>query len=207
VHNALVGAGLRDDIRIGAAGKIITAFDIVRAMALGADWCNAARGFMFAVGCIQSQTCHTDKCPVGVATQDKSRQRALVVPEKAERVKNFHRATVTALAEVIAAAGLDHPDDIRPHHIQRRVAPNRVQSFAELYPELKVGELLAGSDDPRFKEHWRIADAGSFAAPLAKVETMAPQQPRAAAQPLARAPLPADLAGGSPGQGRPGMET
>jgi len=93
VHNALLGIGARQRVKVGAAGKIITAFDIVRAMALGADWCNAARGFMFAVGCIQSQSCHTDRCPTGVATQDPTRQRALVVPDKIERVANFHRAT------------------------------------------------------------------------------------------------------------------
>jgi len=100
VHNALVGIGARQRLKIGAAGKIITAFDIVRAMALGADWCNAARGFMFAVGCIQSQSCHTDRCPTGVATQDPLRQRALVVPDKLERVYNFHRATLHELAEL-----------------------------------------------------------------------------------------------------------
>ena len=93
VHNALVGINARERIKLGAAGKIISAFDIARVMALGADWCNAARGFMFAIGCIQSQTCHTDRCPTGVATQDRGRQRALVVPDKAERVSNFHRAT------------------------------------------------------------------------------------------------------------------
>src|ERR1700681_4804060 len=114
VHNALVGIGARGRIKIGAAGKIITAFDIARTMALGADWCNAARGFMFAVGCIQSQSCHTDRCPTGVATQDPTRQRALVVPDKIERVANFHRATLHELAEMTAAAGFDHPREFKP---------------------------------------------------------------------------------------------
>ena len=100
VHNALIGIGARHRIKIGVAGKIITAFDIIRALALGADWCNAARGFMFALGCIQSQSCHTDRCPVGVATQDPLRQRALVVPDKAQRVAQFHRTTLAALAEM-----------------------------------------------------------------------------------------------------------
>ena len=103
---------MRERIRIGAAGKIATAFDIARAMALGADWCNAARGFMFALGCIQSLSCHTDRCPTGVATQDPTRSRALVVPDKIERVHNFHRSTLHALAELTAAAGLDHPGRI-----------------------------------------------------------------------------------------------
>jgi magnesium transporter len=86
VHNTLVGLNLRERVKIGCAGKIISAFDIARAMALGADWCNSARGFMFAVGCIQAQTCHTGNCPTGVSTQDPQRQQALVVPTKAERV-------------------------------------------------------------------------------------------------------------------------
>ena len=126
MHNALVGIGARDRIKLGAAGKIITAFDIARAMALGADWCNAARGFMFAVGCIQSQSCHTDRCPTGVATQDPTRQRALVVPDKIERVANFHRATLHELAELTAAAGFDHPNEFKPIHISRRISPSEV---------------------------------------------------------------------------------
>ena len=162
VHNALVGTGLRDRIRIGASGKIITAFDIARAMALGADWCNAARGFMFAVGCIQSQSCHTDRCPVGVATQDPMRQRALVVPDKAERVAQFHHSTLHALAEVVAAAGLDHPAQLRPHHFSQRIAANKVKSFDRLYRFLEPGEILRGTDDPRFREPWRMARADSF---------------------------------------------
>ena len=105
-HNCLVGAGLRDTIRLGVAGRIVTGFDIARVLALGADWCNAARGFMFALGCVQSQSCHTDHCPTGVATQDPLRQRALVVPDKAERVRRFHDNTLVALAELVGAAGL-----------------------------------------------------------------------------------------------------
>ena len=112
-HNALIGIGVRDRIKIGASGKIASAFDIARAMALGADWCNSARGFMFALGCIQSQSCHTDRCPTGVATQDRSRQRALVVPDKLQRVANFHGATIQSLIELTAAAGLRSPERIR----------------------------------------------------------------------------------------------
>ncbi|MCC7047668.1 MAG: FMN-binding glutamate synthase family protein, partial [Alphaproteobacteria bacterium] len=109
VQNTLVGIGLRDKVRVGVSGKIVTGFDIARAMALGADWCNAARGFMFALGCIQAQACHTGRCPTGVSTQDAVRQKALVVPDKAERVRNFHRNTLIALSELVAAAGLRHP--------------------------------------------------------------------------------------------------
>jgi glutamate synthase domain-containing protein 2 len=162
VHNALVGAGLRDRIRIGASGKIVSAFDIVRAMALGADWCNSARGFMFALGCIQSQSCHTDKCPVGVATQDPSRQRALVVPDKAERVANFHKATLRSLAELVAACGLQHPSAIRAYHISKRVEPDGIVRLDEIYPPLSHGELLNGTQDRRYKDAWRMASAHSF---------------------------------------------
>jgi len=106
-RNALVGAGLKDDVRLAVSGKIVTGFQMAAAMALGADWCNAARGYMFALGCVQSLQCHTNRCPTGIATQDVSRQRGLHVPDKAERVASFHRHTVEALAEVVAAAGLN----------------------------------------------------------------------------------------------------
>jgi glutamate synthase domain-containing protein 2 len=164
VHNALIGIGARHRIKLGAAGKIITAFDIVRSMALGADWCNSARGFMFAVGCIQSQSCHTDRCPTGVATQDPTRQRALVVPDKIERVFNFHRATLLELAELTAAAGLDHPSEFKPEHISRRISPSEVITFADLYPSLAEGELVAGSGNPRWHLPWSKAQAHSFRA-------------------------------------------
>ena len=114
VQNTLVGAGIRDKFKIGASGKMVTASAMARSMALGADWCNSARAFMFAVGCIQSQRCHTNKCPVGVTTQDPKLQRALIVSDKAERVHNYHRNTVHALAEMIAAMGLDHTERARP---------------------------------------------------------------------------------------------
>jgi glutamate synthase domain-containing protein 2 len=166
VHNTLVGTNLRHKIRIGASGKIITAFDIVRTLALGADWCNSARGFMFALGCIQSQSCHTSKCPTGVATQDPLRQRALVVPDKAERVANFHRNTLKALAELIAAAGLTHPSQLRPYHLVRRVSANQVRLVSNLIPFLDAGELLNPSQldrlPPVFGIYWPMAQAESF---------------------------------------------
>jgi glutamate synthase domain-containing protein 2 len=149
-------------VRIGASGKIISAFDIARAMALGADWCNAARGFMFALGCIQSQSCHTDRCPTGVATQDRTRQRALVVGDKLPRVANFHASTIESLKELTAAAGLVHPNQFAPHHFSRRVSAREVMTFAELYPSLEPGELLTGTRDPRFRDAWAMASAKDF---------------------------------------------
>jgi glutamate synthase domain-containing protein 2 len=162
-HNALIGIGLRDQIKLGASGKIASAFDMARALALGADWCNAARGFMFSIGCIQSLSCHTDRCPTGVATQDPTRQRALRVADKAPRVHQFHAATLEALNELVAAAGLSHPSELRAEHFSRRVSSSQVKSFAELYPALAPGALLRGTDDARFAEAWALADAHSFA--------------------------------------------
>ena len=169
VHSALVGANLRDRIKLGAAGKITSGFDMARVLALGADWCNAARGFMFAVGCIQAQQCHTGHCPTGVTSQDRSRQRAVVVSDKSVRVANFHRESVKALAELVGAAGLDHPRELRPHHFMRRVAPDRVVTFAEVYRFLEPGELLRGTTDLRFREAWAMARADSFAPAAALV--------------------------------------
>jgi glutamate synthase domain-containing protein 2 len=187
VHNTLVGANLRDRIKLGASGKIISAFDIARTLALGADWCNSARGFMFALGCIQSQSCHTDRCPTGVATQDPMRQRALVVPDKAERVTHFHQNTLKALANLIAAAGLEHPSDLKPHHLVRRVSPNQVKLVSTLLPFLMPGQLLNASQlsrlPPVFGYYWPQAQADSFQAlthPEGSADTVAVLQVQAA---------------------------
>ncbi len=163
VRNALIGASLRDSIRIGVSGKIANAFDMACAMALGADWCNAARGFMFALGCIQSLSCHTDRCPTGVATQDKTRSRALVVEDKTERVRNYHRSMLNALAELTAAAGLEHARDFRPIHFSRRVGVSETKTFAELYPQLQPGELLGGARDGWWRGQWEAARSDRFA--------------------------------------------
>ena len=166
VHNTLVGLNLRDKIRLGASGKVITAFDLARTLALGADWCNAARGFMFALGCIQSQSCHTDRCPTGVATQDPTRWKKLDVPDKAERVKTFHENTLRALKELIAASGLNHPRELGPEHVIRRVSSVEVRSLAALYAFVKPGELLERVPDHAvFKVFWEVARADSFAPP------------------------------------------
>ncbi len=162
VHNALVGIDARHRVRIGASGKIATAFDMVRVLALGADWCNSARGFMFALGCIQSQSCHTDRCPTGVATQDPGRQRALVVPDKARRVANYHAATLESLAELTAAAGLTHPAQFTRGHVQRRISPREVASFADIYPVLEAGALIKAPEGTPYARAWAMADARTF---------------------------------------------
>ncbi len=166
VHNTLKGIGMRDKVRLGAAGKVVSGFDVIRMLALGADWCNSARGFMFALGCIQAQHCHTGQCPTGVTTQDPVRQQALVVPDKAERVYQFHQQTLEALRELIQAAGLDHPDEVGPHHIVRRVNENEVRLLSNLVPQVAKNALL--QDDIAhlssvFRTWWPRAQACSFA--------------------------------------------
>ena len=164
VHNTLVGAGLRPHIRIGASGKVVSAFDMASLFAIGADWVNSARGFMFAIGCIQSQSCHTNRCPTGVATQDAGRQRALVVPDKAERVLNFHRNTLKALAEMMAAAGVTHPRDLGPHHLVRRISSTEIKLYSQLLRFVEPGSLLTGGVDGEFyASAWKLASAASFA--------------------------------------------
>jgi hypothetical protein len=117
---------------------------------------------MFAVGCIQSQRCHTNKCPVGVTTQDAKLQRALIVPDKAERVHNYHRNTVHALAELIAAMGLDHTSELRPYHAVRRVSEFQALAFEEIYDFVKPGAFIEGTGPARFQAFWDQASAESF---------------------------------------------
>lgn len=165
VHNTLRGAGLRDQIKVGAAGKVVSAFDIARALALGADWCNSGRGFMFAIGCIQAQACHTNHCPVGVATQDKVRMRALDVGHKSERVARFHRNTMKALAEMTGAAGLKHPSAFLPRHLMLRQGDQSMVEGEEVYSYLPDGFLL-DDDAPDYqgnKKRWARARPESFA--------------------------------------------
>ena len=172
VHNTLVGLGLRDQIKVGASGKVVSAFDIARCLALGADWCNSARGFMFALGCIQSRSCHTDHCPTGVATQDPLRQRALVVTDKAERVRNFHRNTLANLADLLGSAGLNHPDQVTESHIMLRDGSGQAKPLSTVLPHVSSGALqiaehdavALGSLPEPFKSYWTNSRAETFAA-------------------------------------------
>lgn len=163
VHNALVGAGVRERIRIIAAGKITTGFHMAAKMALGADMCNAARAMMFALGCIQALRCNSNTCPTGVATQDPALVRGLDVGDKARRVANFHEETVRSLFEVLGAAGLSGPRELRPWHILRRVSPNEVRSYAEIYPRIEPGALLRGEGIPAMMaREWSQASPSGF---------------------------------------------
>jgi glutamate synthase domain-containing protein 2 len=168
VHNTLVGLNLRQQIKLGASGKIVSAFDIARALALGADWCNSARGFMFALGCIQAQTCHSGHCPTGVTTQDAVRQQALVVPDKAQRVKNFHHHTLDALKELLEASGVNAPGEISLRHIMRRISSTETRPLSDLYASIVPGSLIDARPldlavgGPIFERHWAIANPASW---------------------------------------------
>jgi len=161
VHNALVGTGLRDRIRIGASGKVATGADIVKRLAQGADYTNAARAMMMAAGCIQAQVCHTNKCPVGVTTQDPRRARALDVPDKTERVHRFQEATVRQAQQIVGSMGLHDPSEVEPWMLIRRVDEARTSSFAELYEWLEPGALLTGPPES-WAADWERADPDSF---------------------------------------------
>jgi len=163
VHNALIGFGVRDDIRLIAAGKIISAFHIMRVLALGADTINQARGMMFAIGCIQSRHCNTDKCPTGIATQDPARYKNLNIDVKGQRVANYHKSMIHHLVDLLAVAGLTHTDQVLPRHINRRVSENHVATYGEIYPTIDEGCLLKESCVPdNWKFDLNMADANSW---------------------------------------------
>ncbi len=162
VQNALVGAGVREKIRVGVSGKMVSPGLIAAGMAIGADYANSARGFLFALGCLQTQRCHSNECPVGITTTDPKMQKALVVSDKAQRVYQYHEGTISVLKEIIAAAGLRHPSELSPEHIMMRTSSTEVKSLAEVYDFLEPGELVAGSDHPIFTQYWEKATADSF---------------------------------------------
>lgn len=159
VHDVLTGTNLRDDIRIICSGKILTAFHIIRSLALGADGCNSARGMMFALGCIQALQCNSNKCPTGITTQNPALTRGLVVEDKIPRVQRFHQKTIESLLEMLAAMGLKNPIDVRPEHIYRRTREQRVKSFAELYSFLEPGQLLDGRGTDHLQRAWDTSRA------------------------------------------------
>src|SRR5699024_7702280 len=161
VHNALVGTGIRDRIKVGASGKVATGHDIVRRLIQGADYTNAARAMMMAVGCIQAQRCYTGTCPVGVTTQDPRRARALDVGDKSARVHRYHEATVDQAVQMMATLGARRPEDLTPDMLRHNVSHEEVRSYAELYEWLAPGQLLA--EPPRdWAADWQAASADRF---------------------------------------------
>lgn len=162
VHSALVGCGLRDTIRVIASGKVVTGFDIVHKIAIGADICNVARPMMFAVGCIQAMRCHTNTCPTGVATQDKRRARALKIDERAEHVQRYHRATLDSFIEITGAMGVTDPSHLTPQHILHRMPDQHARDYSQLHCYLKPGALLAADVPEPFAGDWERASAEHF---------------------------------------------
>ena len=163
VNNALKGIGVRGEIRVIAAGKIVTGFHMIRAIALGADLCNSARGMMFALGCIQARKCNTNKCPVGITTQDPSRNQGLVVKDKVQRVARYHHDTIRSFLDLCAATGLESPAEITPHDVLRRIDATTIKRFDEIYEYLPEGSLIEGRSLPEdWADHWRRASADRF---------------------------------------------
>ncbi|MCB0458919.1 MAG: FMN-binding glutamate synthase family protein [Flavobacteriaceae bacterium] len=148
VYDTLVGFGLKKEIKLIASGKIITGFHMARAIALGADLCNSARAMMLSIGCIQALQCNTNTCPVGVATQNKSLMKGLVVDDKAPRTANYHEETIKSFLEMLAAAGLEHPHEIKREHINKRIGMNTVAKYNEIYPYMEEGCLLVEDKIP-----------------------------------------------------------
>jgi glutamate synthase domain-containing protein 2 len=162
VRNALVGTGLKPEIKLAAAGMVHSGAGMAMNFGLGADWCNAGRGFMFALGCVQSMKCHADTCPTGIATQDATRQRGLVPMEKAERVARFQRHTLHSFREMVVAMGLDNPWQIAPAHISERQNGAQSDSIDRLHHFLEPGELLDSPESTPYASAWAAARADTF---------------------------------------------
>lgn len=164
VHNALVGVGLRDRVRVICAGKVVTGFDMAAKIAMGADICNSARGMMFALGCIQARACNKDICPTGITTQDPWRVHGLVVSDKGPRVARYHGGTIHHFLLVLAACGLRDPGELKPELLWRRISHTEARNYRQLYEYLEPGELLNGTDRADWRGWWDGARAETFRA-------------------------------------------
>lgn len=162
MRNALVGTGLRKHVRLAASGKIYSGMGLAHNMAIGADWCNAARAFMFSIGCIQAKRCHLGTCPTGVTTQDPWRQRGLIPEIQGKKAARFHARTVASLSNIVAAAGLAHPKDLQPHHLSTRINAAKMEALAKVHTFLPENILLEAPEDTMYANWWEAADADSF---------------------------------------------
>jgi glutamate synthase domain-containing protein 2 len=165
--NALIGAGLKDRIKLAASGKLVSAFDIAQICALGADWVNMARPFMFSIGCIQARACHTGECPTGVATMNKSRYRAIDIEDRSNRASSFHKNTLHVFKEMLESVGVKHPSELNRRHIVRRLSESEIKLADQIYPKVLPNELLTKNKikncaDPRLKVYWDKVNANSF---------------------------------------------
>jgi glutamate synthase domain-containing protein 2 len=162
VDNMLKGFGVREHVKVIASGKILTGFQMIRAIALGADMCNCARAMMMALGCIQALECNRNTCPTGVATQDPELVKGLVVEDKKVRVANFHKNTIESFVELLAASGIDNPRRLNRHQINRRVFMDQVQTFEEIYPSVPMGAMVNGQVPERYIHSYESASADKF---------------------------------------------
>jgi len=162
VHNALMGIGLRDKIRIICSGKIATGFDMVLRIAMGADVCQNARAMMMSVGCVQAKQCNANTCPTGVTTQNLRLQRGLVVDQKKVHAANYHRNTIHGFLEIVGAMGLTNPSELTPEYVMQRASNNKAKSLAEIYEYLTPGQLLGDNIPDSYKKYWAAADAHKF---------------------------------------------
>ncbi|ENA1793805.1 FMN-binding glutamate synthase family protein [Flavobacterium psychrophilum] len=163
VYDALNGYGIKDQIKIICSGKVITGFDIIRNLSLGADLCNSARGMMFALGCIQALECHANTCPTGVATQKPELTKGLVPEEKSIRVARFQHETVKSAMDLMASAGIDHPDKVDRSVVSTRTHLGKTQTFEETYPEIKTNSLLEANTVPNeLFPAWKKASIAKF---------------------------------------------
>lgn len=162
-YNALIGFGIKKEIKLIAAGKIVSGFDIFRAISLGADFTYSARAMMMAVGCIQALECNSNTCPTGVATQNEELMKGLVVEDKKHRVANYHKETIKSFIELMAAAGIDDPDQINRRHMHRRISSVNSRCYDKLYPYITEGSLLQKESIPRdWREMMAMATSASF---------------------------------------------
>ena len=166
VDNALVGSNLREKVKIGVSGKIVSAFDIAHMCSLGADWINMARPFMFSIGCIQCRSCHTGECPTGIATMDPMRYRAIDIDDRSERAFNFHKNTLFIFKELLESVGVKHPSELNRRHIVRRLSESEIRLADQIYPKAEKGELTKKGklniEDPRLNVYWNKVSSKSF---------------------------------------------
>ncbi|MCA8927559.1 MAG: FMN-binding glutamate synthase family protein [Alphaproteobacteria bacterium] len=175
MRNALVGAGLKDEVRLAASGKVYSGMGLAWHMAQGADWCNAARAFMLSIGCIQAQRCHLGTCPTGVTTQNPGRQRGLVPEVQGRQAARFHAKTLAALADIVAAAGFKTPAELEPHHLMHRLGPDKAAPMDRIQTFLAKNILLEAPDETIYADWWRAARADSFRPAIDLAESRAKQ--------------------------------
>ncbi|WP_051906613.1 FMN-binding glutamate synthase family protein [Methylomarinum vadi] len=177
MRNALVGTGLNKVVKLAAGGKVFSAVGLAKNLAIGADWCNAARAFMFSIGCIQSQRCHEGTCPTGITTQDGYRQRGLIAEVAGARAARYHRETLAALADIVAAAGFKHPKDLQPHHLYHRLSATEAYPVDQIWCFLSENALLDDPDRTPYGQYWRAATPASFS-PVGDLTNSAAVTPR-----------------------------